>query len=49
MQHLSMDFRDNVPDHEYPENYVAVIFNAAFTTAEVSFKKNDWIPLKLIN
>ena len=49
MQHLVIDFRDDVPDCAYPENYIAVVFNEAFKTAEVSFKKNDWLPLILNN
>ena len=30
MQHLVIDLRDKVPNRAYPENYVAVVFNAAF-------------------
>ena len=49
MQHLVIDFHDKVPNRDYPDNYVAVVLDAAFTTADISFNKNDQIPLKFNN
>ena len=47
MQHLVIDFRDNVPNRAYPENYVADVLDAAFKTAEVLFWDGKKVTLKL--
>ena len=47
MQHLVIDFRDKIPNRAYPDNYVAVVLDAAFKTAEVLFWDGKKVTLKL--
>ena len=51
MQHLVVDFRDKVPNRAYPENYVAVVFNAAFQDSKsiILGLKEDDFEIEVVN